>query len=290
MSSCGCDGSLNRFTMTSWFGGFGMTGWSGCGCGGNTLGARAACSHCAPSVNNCVPFPFLPPLAPTVTQPAFGLSFAVIDEQGHALMGAEFALLDPATQQVRYTAVSNLQGVATFNNITPGRYTLVQTLPAGGFAPVEESFTVVMGPGGYADVDGLPASQFRFPASMPATRFQLKFMKTDNQSAGLGGATFGLRNLQNVDVATAVSDGAGLVTFNNLPSGTYTLYEQSAPAGYTPSARTFPVEVDATGAVHIYGLRPAGAGIGVGIQDSSVVNTPIDPGLTEQSARLRASR
>lgn len=82
--------------------------------------------------------------------------------------------------------------------------------------------------------------------------YDFEFMKTDENGAPLGGATFQLTDaegtpLTGADVApiTAVSASDGSVKFHDLPWGTYGAVETAAPAGYRidEQARTVPAAV-----------------------------------------------
>ncbi|MDU1582788.1 MAG: SpaA isopeptide-forming pilin-related protein, partial [Peptoniphilus harei] len=79
-----------------------------------------------------------------------------------------------------------------------------------------------------------------------------KIEKTDetNKSTKLKGAVFELRN-QAGDVIYRPSDDEGIVEFNDLEPGRYTLKENKAPDGYTMSDKTWQVVVYDSGFVSI---------------------------------------
>ncbi|MDD6815846.1 MAG: Cna B-type domain-containing protein [Firmicutes bacterium] len=73
----------------------------------------------------------------------------------------------------------------------------------------------------------------------------LEFTKVDENGNPLSGATFTLTaDEDSTFVLTAVSDGDGKVSFNNIPSGhTYTMEETEAPTGYVKAEQTMEIAV-----------------------------------------------
>ncbi len=81
------------------------------------------------------------------------------------------------------------------------------------------------------------------------------FRKIDNNNNPLPGAVFALRDSCGIDMFAATSDAAGMVCFKCLTFGCYTLYERSAPSGFTASSVTARVNINARGEVFINGRR-----------------------------------
>ena len=88
-----------------------------------------------------------------------------------------------------------------------------------------------------------------------------KIKKTDetDTSKNLKGAVFELRN-QAGDVIYRPSDDNGIVEFNDLEPGRYTLKENKAPDGYTMSDKTWQVVVYDSGIVSITEISLGGTG------------------------------
>ena len=88
-----------------------------------------------------------------------------------------------------------------------------------------------------------------------------KIKKTDetDTSKNLKGAVFELRN-QAGDVIYRPSDDNGIVEFNDLEPGRYTLKENKAPDGYTISNKTWQVVVYDSGIVSITEISLGGTG------------------------------
>lgn len=76
----------------------------------------------------------------------------------------------------------------------------------------------------------------------------LKIQKVSagNQDVKLQGAGFELKNSAGTVVATGTSDVNGIIVFQNLKPGTYTLTETAAPAGYELPEESITVTLDGT--------------------------------------------
>ncbi len=73
----------------------------------------------------------------------------------------------------------------------------------------------------------------------------------DNGEPGLPGAVMALKQ-GNTVVATQTSNGSGNFTFNAVAPGTYSLMEQSPPAGYGPSPNLVTLDVPANTSAKLY--------------------------------------
>ncbi len=70
--------------------------------------------------------------------------------------------------------------------------------------------------------------------------------KTDAVNAPLSGAVFVLENSRGREAYTATSNARGVARFTDVTSGTYTLREKSAPAGYVASDEAYELTVGGT--------------------------------------------
>ncbi|MBC2889438.1 prealbumin-like fold domain-containing protein [Gordonibacter massiliensis (ex Traore et al. 2017)] len=106
------------------------------------------------------------------------------------------------------------------------------------------------------------AAVYTIPAPTPTTQ-TVTFLKTDSASGNpLADAEFTLSGANGG--YTTTSSAEGVVTFPDVPFGSYTLVETQAPAGYLDDPTNHAVEVDATG-VTIDGAS---------MSQFSVANTP----------------
>ena len=71
----------------------------------------------------------------------------------------------------------------------------------------------------------------------------VQFTKVDEKGDKLDGAVFTLTSDTNKDIKVTATSTKGVVKFENLGEGTYTIAETSAPDGYTVSGSTMTVDV-----------------------------------------------
>lgn len=99
---------------------------------------------------------------------------------------------------------------------------------------------------------GAGASNCEMKFTLPSAKIQqvdqtqmtnISFYKTDAEGKGLPGAQFSLMNDSTQATMPAVSDSDGLVQFQQLVEGTYTLTETQAPNGYVTPTTSWKVKV-----------------------------------------------
>ena len=213
---------------------------------------------------------------------------------GRRLSGAVFELRQDGAAVASGT--SDADGLLTFGNLSPGTYSLVETVAPAGYAAMTASHTVVVAGDGSITVDGFPGSTVSL-ANTPIER-DVTFAKTSSSTgAPLAGAVFQLRQGASV-IGTATSDATGAVRFSKVPVGTYTMVETAVPAGYQLSSAVRTVVVSASGDVTVDGEPLAGlvitnAPLGrFTITKTSTSGAPLSGGvftLTEDGAPLPAA-
>ena len=101
---------------------------------------------------------------------------------------------------------------------------------------------------------GAGASNCQMEFTLPSAKIQqvdqtkmtnISFYKTDAEGNGLPGAEFTLTNDSTKDIKYATSDKDGLVQFQQLVAGTYTLTETQAPKDYVTPTTSWKVKVTA---------------------------------------------
>ena len=101
---------------------------------------------------------------------------------------------------------------------------------------------------------GAGASNCEMKFTLPSAKIQqvdktkmtnISFYKTDAEGKGLPGAQFSLTNDSTKTTMYAASESDGLVQFQQLVAGTYTLTETQAPDGYVTPTKTWKVKVTA---------------------------------------------
>ena len=177
-------------------------------------------------------------------------SFAIFktDEQGNALIGAEFTLAGtpkgtanlPDVNIVLTTTAQN--NILRFNDIPEGEYTLTETkIPAGYEAINARTEWKIVVVDGLARIEGEAGvlidltEDYRIANREVLSRFAL--VKEDEAGNVLAGAEFSLAADSIVTgkafaTRTGTTGPDGRLAFNDLPEGTYTLTEVTPPYGY----------------------------------------------------------
>ena len=181
---------------------------------------------------------------------AGSITIKKVDENGNPLAGAEFTLLPG-----RISETTGANGIAVFDGLTEGTYTIIETKSPTGYGKLEGlegSVTVNIQANGTANVEGKVPDKFRFDGKSvkltwknTRTHGSISITKTDGNQP-LSGAFFGLYK----DAAAAEepidiqkTDKNGKALFADLAAGTYYVKEIAAPNGYAldETIRTFKI-------------------------------------------------
>ena len=158
-----------------------------------------------------------------------------LDESGRPLPGVEFGLVNGAGD-VLFTSASDEKGTVTFEKIPYGTYSIVETNPLPGYIPDKTSVQITL--------DGTfvnPTLPLATIVNQPNTVW---LKKVDQDGQPLAGAEFAFCNEYGERVQTAVSDWNGVVRFNRIPYGNYSIREIIAPNGYLLSRDVISLTVD----------------------------------------------
>ncbi len=158
------------------------------------------------------------------------------DADGKPLAGVEFGLIKGAGEPL-FTAVSDENGIVTFEKIPYGTYSVVETKPLPGYIPNETAVRV--------QIDGTYVNPEMPIATIVNEPNEVLVKKIDQDGNALAGATFALCDAFGNRMATAVSDKNGLVRFECIPYGEYTIREIIAPNGYLLSKDVIHLTMDA---------------------------------------------
>ena len=146
------------------------------------------------------------------------------DENGAPLSGVEFALVTETGMRLT-TAVSDANGLVTFEKIPYGRYTVEETQPLPGYfkAAVHVHLTV----------DGTFVNPNEPLETVTNTPMRLAYKKVDTSGRPLAGVEFSLINAAtNVVTEVAASDENGEFIFRHIDYGDWIIRETAAPNGY----------------------------------------------------------
>lgn len=158
------------------------------------------------------------------------------DEDGKPLAGAEFMLSPGGISET-----TGANGIAAFEGLAEGTYTIIETKSPTGYGKLEGSVTVNIQANGTANVEGTVPGNLKFNGKSviltwenTRTHGSISITKTDGNQP-LSGAFFGLYK----DAAAAEepidiqkTDKNGKALFADLEAGTYYVKEIAAPNGY----------------------------------------------------------
>lgn len=153
-------------------------------------------------------------------------------DTGAVLAGVTFELQQDGV--MKYTATTDTQGIATFNNVLYGTYKLVEKTAKDGYLPWTEDKTVEVNSFKTVDVGTI---------SNTPIKADVKLKKVDaDTGAVLAGAKFVLKQ-NGIIKYEASSQADGSLVFKNVRYGRYKLQEIEAPTGYNLNETEIDVEV-----------------------------------------------
>jgi uncharacterized surface anchored protein len=207
-------------------------------------------------------------LNPTLSVSDEALVAAIIlyktDEFGKALSGGRFNVYLASDTGFRspLQSVSAADGVIRFMGLEAGDYIVREVTAPAGYKIWDGSVAVSLVID--EETNTLSDAVVEEPIINLPGFGSIEFMKVNRSSAPLAGAKFGLYWRGSL-IDTAVSGSDGIVRFDDVQFGTYTVKEISAPTGYAESGETFVVQVTHTGVnranpyTHVNSLIPIGA-------------------------------
>lgn len=169
-----------------------------------------------------------------------------VDEKNNPLAGAEFMLLPGGISET-----TGANGIAAFEGLAEGTYTIIETKSPTGYGKLEGSVTVNIQANGTANVEGTVPDCFQFDGKSvkftwknTRTHGSISITKTGSEDKPLQGAVFGLYKDKDADAAgdlvkTAYTDRYGKALFADLEAGPYYVKEIAAPNGYALSDEVY---------------------------------------------------
>ena len=219
-----------------------------CICENNSYSCEPQCT--SPCSNYC-PFPPPAPPAPPIP-PVPGpviFSFTKIDAiTNEVLSGAIFELADVKGNVQTY--ISDIQGNVTFTIEKGLLHILTETSAPLGYRHDPTQYTVIADPYGRIRVDGIYIDDLRIENQAIGV-VGFSFIKY-NSATGLplSGSTFELLR-DGASILSAMSDNNGIVLFENLLPGTYTLEETIPTQGFQRNQTIYEVVVYNDGRIEI---------------------------------------
>jgi LPXTG-motif cell wall-anchored protein/uncharacterized repeat protein (TIGR01451 family) len=168
-----------------------------------------------------------------------------VDNNGNVLEGAEFTLYDKDGKAI-VTAISDANGIARFEAVDYGRYTIKETRAPEGYNISDEILNV--------EVNGTETGKTYKAGTITDTKIKaaIKIKKLDQDGKVLQGAEFTLYDSNNNALETVVSDKDGVIVFNDVIYGDYYIKETKAPDGYVASSDIIKVSIIENGVVYYY--------------------------------------
>ncbi|ADL52410.1 SpaA isopeptide-forming pilin-related protein [Clostridium cellulovorans] len=171
-----------------------------------------------------------------------------VDDDNKGLPGAEFTLYDATDTSYTNplnTAISDSNGSVLFNNVPYGIYVIKETKAAVGYNMSLQVLTVNI------TEDGKVVQASTSPIINTKIKGNIDFNKTLESGLPLANAEFTLYDALDTTylhpLMIAVSDSNGIVRFNNVPYGQYTIKETKAPTGYVLSSEILSAEISQEG-------------------------------------------
>lgn len=163
------------------------------------------------------------------------VAFKKVDSEGNPLAGVLFHLTN---DEEVYTAISDKDGYVFFSDVSSGEYVLTEEISVDGYFVNSIKRDVIVD--GEYDGEAVVIELEDFINY----KGSLEFNKTDVQGNGLEGAEFTLTHNEITGKEyKATSNELGLVVFENLEAGTYSLVETKAPQGYLLSKDVVTVDL-----------------------------------------------
>ena len=194
-------------------------------------------------------------------------------DRNEKLNGATFALTDESGYTIYRS--SNSEGIVSFNNLEPGRYTLEETnapKEPKEFIKSNKKWTVTVYPDGKVKIveigilgadgsyQGDDENVINMEVTNKPTGTDFVVYKKDSEGKTLQGAKFKItkQNDSTFQAIEKTSDPNGLVQFGELSEGTYLIEETEAPIGYNKLNKKWVLVIDKDGNKKVYNHRESG--------------------------------
>ncbi len=147
-----------------------------------------------------------------------------VDGANHPLPGAVFGLYDESGTLVE-TAVSDAEGLARFEKIPNGRYTIQKIQTPEGYLLSHEVVSLTM--------DAAWCNSSEPLATFVNQLKRMMFLKVDTSGQAIPGVVFSLINAATGEVVeTVTSDENGMFVFTQFDYGDWIVHEEAAPEGF----------------------------------------------------------
>jgi len=158
-----------------------------------------------------------------------------VNTNDEAIEGVEFAVFTLNGYQLR-TGETNASGKLELRGLPPGTFTLEETKAVIPYVISDQEYNIVAVADGGSTTVSIDEKTGDDSNKITITNTQIKadieFKKVDEWNAPIQGAEFGLYDDSNTKLATASSISTGIVLFEDVKYGDYTVKETSPAEGY----------------------------------------------------------
>ncbi|MFR5644021.1 MAG: collagen binding domain-containing protein, partial [Clostridium paraputrificum] len=154
------------------------------------------------------------------------------------LEGAEFKVINSNGEEVG-NIVTGEDGKGSLGNLPYGEYTLMETKAPDGY---ELSLDLIV-----VEVNSETEVYKTITNTKILGKISILKVDSDDEDVKLSGAVFEVKDFQGTVVDTITTDENGVGTSKELPYGSYTVTELTAPTGYELSEESKNVTIDSNG-------------------------------------------
>ncbi len=152
------------------------------------------------------------------------LKILKVDNAGNKVTGAKFEVRN-SNNTVIANITTDTNGSATVENLNVGTYKLVETYAPSGYILNSSPITVEV-------TGGTTTTKTVVNQKEQEKTGNIQIIKVDQYGNRVTGAKFELRTSSNFTMATGTTDTNGIIGFENLAVGNYTLVETYTPSNY----------------------------------------------------------
>ncbi len=160
------------------------------------------------------------------------------DDNTKVLSGVVFSLNKDGNEIA--TATTDDKGIATFENVVFGEYTITEKTPKEGYLPSDITLNVNV------DTDGETINAGIVSNIIKKGHIRLTKVDADNQQIKLKGVEFSLKKVEGnkkTEVATAKTDVDGVALFEDVPYGDYIVVEKATLDNYVLDDTERPISI-----------------------------------------------
>ncbi len=167
-----------------------------------------------------------------------------LGKDGVKLSGAEFTIT--GANNFRKVITTDINGVATLNNLPWGNYTIKETKAPQGYKLSNKTQTVTINSNDVSQIQSITFNDTQILGKLNIT-------KTGKNSVKLQGAEFTVTG-PNGFSKVVTTNNEGVASLDNLQWGTYTIKETKAPLGYKLSDKAQIITINSNDVLQVQGV------------------------------------